>query len=359
MTWSTRAFLGEVLRSLTSRALSAAILVAVFSGTALAAGWTEMVAWRDDARLAAAQQASGSLVIRATTSDPSESISTAACRSLAHVGGVRAAGGVASGSVQYASTSPGLGFRVLPATGQIVAALTGADPGDVSRPGLVVADALAEQLGLAARSNMVVGGTATTVAAVAPLGQRDPQLGRVALSLAAPPPALTACYIEFADDYSLGTLSTQLPAIFADTAHLKLDRLFAVGRGNPDPAALWNERFSRLIFLPLGALGALVHALVVRGLRQEYSVYLVTGSRRRHVAFMVLLSGCLISCASAAIALSWLALAAYLSDVPVRGLQFGVRAAAGTVVTAAVLMPLSILWLARANLHRLLRERGS
>lgn len=355
--WSARTFLGEVARSVRSRPFSFLVVVLVMAGGSLAAGTLDMVAWRDDARLLAEQEAAGSLVIRASAGDGSAAISTSACLSLNRSGGVRAAGGVGVGTLVHPATSPGLGFRVLPAAGRIIPALTGS--ADRTDPGLIVADAVAEQVGLATGSRIVVDAVPTTVSAVAPLGQRDPRLGRVGLDLGAPPPALVACYVAFTDDYALQALSSRLPATFAATDQLQLTRLLTTGQGTPDPAQLWDSRAVRDLYLPLGLLAAVVHALVVRGQRHEYSIYLVTGSTRAEVAFMILVGGHAATIVGTALSAAWLALLGRLWHVPGHGLQLGLLAATRTGLVVAVLLPLGLAWLVRANLHRLLRERGS
>lgn len=358
MSWSVRAALGETGRSLSCRPFATLLVGFIVAGSALAAGALDMLAWRDDAKLAASQEAAGSLVIRASAAGESASIETAACLALNRADGVRAAGGIGAGGLEYAGTSPGLGFRVLPAAGRIASALTGATlAAQQSGAGLIVADDVAQQVGLAPGSWTVVHGTRTRVSAVLPLGQRDPQLGRVALNVAAPPDVLTACYVEFADDYALRTLAAQLPTVFAATTDLRLVRLFATGDGTPDPARLWETRPTRNLAAALGLLTALVYLIVSRSRRQEYSIYLVTGSSRAQVAFLVLLGGYAVVAAGTAVAAAWLALLARAWDVPGFGWQLGVLAAAHTGIVAMALLPLSLTWLMRANLHRLLRER--
>ncbi|MFC4243882.1 hypothetical protein ACFOYW_10885 [Gryllotalpicola reticulitermitis] len=56
--------------------------------------------------------------------------------------------------------------------------------------------------------------------------------------------------------------------------------------------------------------------------------------------------------------MAWLVLVGHINEVPCHGIQLGLRAAASTTLVADALIPLAVGWLFRANLHRLLRERG-
>lgn len=360
MSWSGLAFLGEVGRSMTSRPFSALVLCLVISGGAIGAGAADMASWHDDAKLSAAQESLGALVIRVTAGNDAAAVSDAACLSLNRSSGVRAAGGIGSGTLEYASTSPGLGFQVLPATGLIVQALTGRGAITAANPaGLVVSGEVAQQVGLRDGARIVVDGIQTRVAGIAPLGQRDPLLGRVALSLGAPPAELTACYIEFTDDYALRTIETALPGTFADTPNLQLTPLFATGNGTPDPAELWSARPTRDLYLPVGLLGALICLLVTRSRRHEYSIYLITGSTRSIVAFIILTYCYAIIAASTIVSATWLVVLGRLWQVPGYGIELGLLAAAHALVVVSAMLPLSLGWLPRADLHRLLLERSS
>ncbi|MDR1999175.1 MAG: hypothetical protein LBQ06_04435 [Frankiaceae bacterium] len=358
--WSSGAFLGEARRTLTSRPFSFLVVVLILVGAGLGAGALDMTAWRDAHNLQVTQESLGSLVIRISAGDDSATVSAAACLQLGASTGVRAAGGVGAGTLMHTSTSPGLGFRVLPAVGQVARVLAGTGAAAVpAGPGVVIADDLASQMGLAAGSWAVIDGALTTVAAVLPLGRRDPRMGRVALSPGAPAAGLTACYVEFADAYAMQALAGQLPGLFAATANLQLKRMFATGTGIPDPQRLWSARPARYLYLPLGIGAALIYLLVVRARRNEHAIYLVTGASRPEAALMILICGHALVLASLGISAAWLALLARLWQVPGYGLQLGLLAAARAHLVALAALPLSIGWLARANLHRLLRERTS
>jgi hypothetical protein len=359
MSWLGLALLGEVGRSLRTRPFSALVLCLVISGGAIAAAATDMTSWHDDVELSATQESLGSLVIRVTSGDNSATVSDRACISLNSSNGVRAAGGIGAGTLEYISTSPGLQFAVLPASGAIVQALTGQSGVPVNPTGLVVADEIAEQVGVRDGSRVVLDGMPTRVSEVAALGQRDPLLGRVALDVGPPLAELTACYVEFTDDYALQQLETTLSGTFASTPNLQLTRLFATGNGTPDPAELWSDRPTRDLYIPVGLLGALICLLVIRGRRHEYSIYLITGSTRSTVAFLILIYGYTVIAASTVISAIWLAALGRIWHVPDYGIQLGLLAAAHVLVVVSALLTLSLGWLPRADLHRLLRERSN
>ncbi|WP_425955267.1 hypothetical protein [Xylanimonas sp. McL0601] len=359
MSWSPTGLLGEVARTILARPLQYLVVTLVIAGVGLAAGGLDMIAWRDAAALRTVQESAGSLVIRATARDGSSTIDAAACLALDRSSGVAAAGGIGASRLVHAATSPGLGFRVLPAAGNITQALTGASAAP-SGPGLIVADAVAEQVGLRAGSLTSIDGTVTPVVAVAPLGQRDQELGRIALTLTTSPRTLTACYVAFTDEHALRTLSNLLPATFAATGdNLTLTRMFATGDGIPDPSTLWDTRPARYLYLAAGTLAVLILTITVRAQRHEYAIYLITGTTRAGVAGHVLVAGHAIVLTALAITIAWLTLLGHLGHVPAHGIQLGIAAAVRTTITATALLPLTLAWLAHANIHRLLRETAA
>lgn len=356
--WHPFDLLGEAVRNVTARTTTSILVGLIFTLVALGVSSVELFTAQSFTSSYQTLIADGYTTVEVTDGAGGAVLPARTCSALDGQVGVVAAGGVGPTRTVYASSEPSQGFLAASTVGNAVGALTTTSIQQTYKPGVILSRSLAESLGDRTGGYISISNHTYPISQVVALGNRDPEMGGVALLPRSGIEGVAACFVQFAPGaYSTGvsTLLTQ----FASVPNVAIRTLMPHSAGVATPAELWNTRESRYLFIAGGVIVGLFLLIVSLSRRHELAVYLVSGSTRTAVAIIRLLELNIVIWSGALVATAWFFFIAALSHATYDEYRVGLIALARVVLVSLSLSPLGLVWLVRNNLVGLLKQRAS
>ncbi len=352
--WRVDTLMAEAVANLWSRRGRSSVLAAVVALVVAGLFVADAAAADEVIRAKKELVAAGGLVVVVTREDGA-TLPATRCSLLAQQPHVMAAGGVRKGKIVYFGHAPGTPFQAIEVTDGLLGIISLGRTAVAD--GVVLADAAAHELGVVSGSWVTLDGGPTPVGGVVDPQKRAEAFSRTVFMRAPPTGGVDQCWIEFRDGaFDQGV--NALPAWFDGQGQLALRPLIDRNISSRDLARDWSNRSTRQAWM-VGAvlLCAFVLILVWRR-RAEFTLYLLLGSSRAGIAFLQTVENYLLILGGGALGLAWgvwLALTSGVSDASALGQGF--RAALLCLLLTLVTLPVSFLWLLRADLAAILKER--
>lgn len=358
-TWQPRSLLAEVKANLNVRPFRAAAFFIVAAGICLLPALAELSSASNATRAMRQLTSEGYSTIKITQPEPDQTFPARGCVSFDGQQGVVAAGAIGPPTTVQTSSDPGNTFVEAPAYGDVTRVLS-SQPDPITRPGVIISNELAGELGVTVGSYLNLNSFVTPVASVADLSKKDSLLGRVALNpqTASLSTQIQACYIQFRTAV-LGQGAAAVQAVYAAYPTLQYSYLIPHGSTTNNPSAQWHNRQSRYIWVAAGATLAITAIFLLTRRRHELAVYQITGSLRTQTALLALAETQIVTWAAAIAAIAWVAVVARYTHNTFNAYHIAITATERTALLAASLQPLGLIPLLKRDLTRTLRERAS
>ncbi|MGC9156103.1 MAG: hypothetical protein ACP5HZ_10695 [Ferrimicrobium sp.] len=356
--WHPFDLLGEAVRNVTARTTTSILVGLIVALVALGVSSVELFTARSVTSSYQTLIADGYTTVEVTAGAGGAVLPARTCSALNGQVGVVTAGGVGPTHTIYANSEPSQGFLAASTVGNAVGALTTTSIQQTYKPGVILSRSLATSLGDRIGGYISISNHTYPIAQVVALGNRDPEMGGVALLPRSGIRYVAACFVQFTPGaYATGvsTLLTQ----FASVPNLATRTLVPHSEGVATPGELWNTRESRYLFIAGGIIVGLFLLLVSLARRHELAVYLISGSTRTAIAIVRLLELNILLWSGALVATAWFFFIGALSHATYDEYRVGLIALARVVLVSLSLGPLGLVWLVRNNLVGLLKQRAS
>lgn len=350
--WRLPAVLGEAVANALSSTGRTVVLAAGIGGVLGALVWAELMSSLEVKNYAERFSAAGGHVVVA---EGPQGLNAARCDALRWHPLVLAAGGYRGGGGSYASNAPGVSFERFQVTAGLPAVWDpGADPG---APGaLWVGAAAAAELGLRNGSWVSLDDQPAARVAVLDPAQRNPFAARAFMEPIPPVGRLDQCWVEFPTASAEAGLDWLASYFAEDEAETR--RAIDRGQFSVDPTELLAARPQRWAWLPVGAVGSAMIALMALFRRSEAALYRAFGLDRVGYLIMQQAETLLLVVTTAVVAYLWAVViyAVSVSTPELDQLFFAFRNPAQAAVVVIVLGPLLAVLVTAGTPASLLKE---
>lgn len=340
---------GEALRNLDASWTRTALLVIIWAGSSGLLAGAEL-----SAATAAIQAQEESIEVGAhvyvVRPDP-DPIPWDRCAGMAAEDHVLAAGGSKQDGERAARTAPGTSFRALAIDPGTVTVWTGTTPPLAS---VYVGRAAAEELGLVDGSILATSDGAEPVLVVDP-SPRNPSAERAIMIVGAPSGDVDECWIEV-DPAAVDPADAIATAIGGST---RITALRTQGALTADPAAMFAERPTRLLWMPVAATLIVLVWLDLWLRRADLGLYRALGAPGSAVLLGVQVEIWFVSLLATSGAIAWTLAVAVASGVLLDADLMGVAVSPPLAVGFAVMAigPLPAFAIGRRSIATLLKDR--